>query len=443
MDGSATVACGRTSSRAAAHREDYWTVTATMLNSGWASETNLLMKRSLAVTIVLFACLTGCVYKYQCPVPAPIGRLDGSTISSASLTESIEELTHAANVQGLTVTIFNESGTVYSQAFGFANLPEGKPLQISTEMYGASLSKPVFAVLVMKLVEQSVLDLDTPLQKYVDEPLCKNRGKEWHQDLSDLCDDPRYEKITARMSLSHTSGLPGWRWFEPDQKLRIHFEPGERYNYSGEGMTFLQIVLEKLTGKNLEELMHEHIFAPYGMTTSSYTWQERFETDYAVGHDKDGDVYPRDKDNAPRAPSTLETTTVDLTRFMEAVLRGDGLSQQSWKEMFSPQIRIRTRTQFGPGASEESTANDEIELSYGLGWGLLRTPHGWGAFKEGHGDGFQHYVILFPETGLGVMLLSNSDNAESLFDHLLRVTIADSYTPLAWEGYVPFEPLSR
>jgi serine-type D-Ala-D-Ala carboxypeptidase/endopeptidase len=123
---------------------------------------------------------------------------------------------------------------------------------------------------------------------------------------------------------------------------------------------------------------------------------------------------------------------------MEAVLRREGLSERSWSEMFRPQVRIRFRTQFGPGATEETHTNDAIELSYGLGWGLLRTPHDWGVFKEGHGDGFQHYAIVFPEKKCGVLLMSNSDNAESIFHHLLDVTMADTYTPLEWEGYVPY-----
>ncbi len=368
----------------------------------------------------------------------PIARLDGSTIDSTRLTERIEKLTREAHVQGLTVTVFNRAKTVYTSAFGSANLPAGQPLLTSTEIYGASLSKAVFAVLVMKLVEDGVIDLDTPLQNYLDEPLWKNQGTDWHENLSDLREDPRYRLITAGMCLSHTTGLPNWRWFEPDHKLRLHFQPGERYSYSGEGMVFLQIALQNLTGKPLERLMQERIFGPYKMTTSSYTWQPRFEKDYAVGHRADGTTYPKDKDNSARAPSTLETTTDDLARFFEAVLRGDGLSPASWKEMFSPQVRIRSKTQFGPGAGEETDANDAIQLSYGLGWGLLHTPHGWGAFKEGHGDGFQHYVVIFPDRGTGVLLMSNSDNAESVFDALLRLTIADSYTPVEWEGYVPF-----
>lgn len=374
-----------------------------------------------------------------CPALGQVGRLDGTTIDPDSLSARIGALTRAADVQGITVTVFNDAEAVYSRAFGHADLPARRPLRTDTELYGASLSKAVFAVLVMRLVEKGIIDLDTPLQDYLDEPLWRNEGTEWHEDLSDLREDPRHRKITARMALSHTTGMPNWRWFEPDEKLRIHFEPGERYQYSGEGMVFLQIALQNITGKPLEALMREEVFGPFGMNVSSYTWQARFEANYALGHGSDGSTYPRDKDNAARAPSTLETTTEDYVRFMEAVLRGDGLSEASWEEMFRPQIRIRTRSQFGPGASEETDANDDIELSYGLGWGLLRTPYGWGAFKEGHGDGFQHYSIVFPDSGIGVLLMSNSDNAESLFDHLLRLTIADSYTPLEWEGYIPFD----
>jgi serine-type D-Ala-D-Ala carboxypeptidase/endopeptidase len=393
----------------------------------------------------LALCLSACVAFAGCgrnSLPSPgalLTRLDGSTVDSATLTARIETLTRAADVHGLTVTVFNDAEIVYSRAFGLADVPEARPFRTQTEIYGASLSKAVFSVLVMKLVEQGVLDLDKPLQDYVSEPLWQNRGTSWHENLADLRGDSRLGRITARMSMSHTTGLPGWRWFEPDQKLRIHFEPGDRYSYSGEGMTLLQIVIQKITGKTLEQLMHEHVFGPYAMTMSSYTWQSRFEADYALGHAKDGKPYPKDKDNAPRAPSTLETTTDDYARFMRAVLRRDGLTESSWNEIFTPQIRIRTKSQFGPGSTESSAAWDHLELSYGLGWGLQKTPHGWGAFKEGHGDGFQHYSIVYPDKRLGVLLMSNSDNAESIFGHLLALTIGDTFTPLEWENYVPFD----
>lgn len=413
-----------------------------MITTTFASLVNSLRSALAYASLVLIGACGAGGAEGASASGAMITRLDDSTIDTTALSEQIAALTSAANVHGLTVTIFNDAEKVYSRAFGFADKAAGRALRTDTEMYGASLSKAVFSVLVMKLVEEGVLDLDKPLQQYLKEPLWMSRAstsKAWHEDLIALRSDPRYERITARMSMSHTTGLPGWRWFEPDQKLRIHFEPGSQFSYSGEGMTVLQIVIQKITGKTLEQLMQEHIFVPLGMTMSSYTWQPRFETDYAVGHMADGKVYEKDKDNAPRAPSTLETTTDDYARFMTAVLRRELLSEQSWNEIFKPQIRIRTKTQFGPGSTESSSVNDAIELSYGLGWGLQRTPHGWGAFKEGHGDGFQHYAIVYPAKKLGVLLLSNSDNAESIFGHLLRLTIGDTFTPLQWENYVPYD----
>ncbi|MGQ0642910.1 MAG: serine hydrolase domain-containing protein [Gemmatimonadaceae bacterium] len=168
---------------------------------------------------------------------------------------------------------------------------------------------------------------------------------------------------------------------------KLSFSARYQFNYSGDGMTLLQVVSEKATGKSLEQLMQEHIFGPLGVTMSSYMWQPRFEADYAVGHIADGKVYEKDKDNAARSASTLETSTDDYVRFMTAVLRRELLSESSWNEIFKLQLRIRTKTQVGPRAPETTAVNDAIELSYGIGWGLQRTPHGWGAFKEGHGAG--------------------------------------------------------
>ena len=70
--------------------------------------------------------------------------------------------------------------------------------------------------------------------------------------------------------------------------------------------------------------------------------------------------------------------------------------------------------------------------------GILKTPHGPAAFKEGHGDGFEHYSIVFPERGMGVLIMSNSANGESIFKDLLELSIADTYTPWEWQDYVPW-----
>ena len=366
-------------------------------------------------------------------------RLDNSKISFAELDNKIQTLMNAASVQGLAITIFNNKEAVYKKTFGYKRIDTKEPIQTSTNIYGASLSKPVFAVLVLKLVEEGIIDLDKPLQEYLPRPIYDyTPTKKWHDNYTDLRTDSLYRKITARMCLDHTTGFSNWRWYETDQKLRVNFIPGTKYNYSGEGMVYLQVVLEHLLGTSLEELMQKKIFIPLHMNKSSYQWQTRFEDDYCLGHQSTGKLYEKDKDNDARAASTLETTLDDYTKFIEAVLKGTLLKKEKSKEMFTPQIRLRSIQQFGPLQFRDSSGNDGIQLSYGLGWGLLQSPYGTGAFKEGHGDGFQHYTILFPKTGTGILIMTNSDNGESIFKELLEITIGDIYTPWYWENYIPY-----
>jgi len=371
-----------------------------------------------------------------------VTRLDDSKISSAELDNKVQQLMKDGNVQGLAITVFNKNKPVYKKVFGYKRFDTKEPLQTNTNFYGASLSKAVFAVLVMKMVEEKVIELDKPLESYLPQPVSAyGKGTSWNQDYTDLKGDSLHKKITARMCLDHTSGFPNWRWYEPDQKLRVDFEPGSGYSYSGEGLCYLQFVLEKITGKLLEQLMEEKIFRPLGMSTSAYTWQARFEKNYCHGHDTNGKVLEKDKDNAPRSASTLETTPDDLSLFLEGVLEQRILGAVSYKEMFTPQLRLRSKIQMEAQSWLDTTnsENDKIQLSYGLGWGILQTPYGFGAFKEGHGDGFQHYFIIFPEKQMGILILTNSDNGEGIFKELLEFAIGDKYTPWRWQNYIPYD----
>ena len=379
------------------------------------------------------------VFITQISIAQTIVALNKTKTTAAALDKKIEALVRDGNVHGLAVTIFNNNKPVYQKTFGYKRADTKEPIRGTTNIYGASLSKAVFGVLVMKLVEEGVLSLDKPLQEYLEKPIYEYKPlTKWHDHYSDLKNDSQYKKITARMCLSHTSGFPNWRWDLADQKLKTEFNPGTRASYSGEGFVYLQVVIEKMLGKPLEDLMKEKIFNPLGMTMSSYTWQPRFESDYAIGHNTKGEMYEKDKDNEPRSGSTLETTIDDYSRFITGVLQNKILKPSSTREMFSPQIRLRSVKQMGPLRFKDTIANDSIQLGYGLGWVVLQSPYGTGAFKEGHGNGFQHYSIIFPEKGTGIILLSNSDNAEGIFKQLLEETIADTFTPWFWENYIPY-----
>src|SRR5207248_1472461 len=106
-------------------------------------------------------------------------------------------------------------------------------VDMDTVFEAGSTSKPVFAYAVLKLCEKGVMNLDTPLTKYTSRRFLEA--------------DPRLELITARHVLSHTTGFQNWR--SKEEPLKIHFTPGEKWSYSGEGYGYLQSVVTQLTGK--------------------------------------------------------------------------------------------------------------------------------------------------------------------------------------------------
>jgi CubicO group peptidase (beta-lactamase class C family) len=278
------------------------------------------------------------------------------------------------------------------------------------------------------------------LYKYLEKPLPQ------YEKYAELSGDDRWKLITARMCLSHTTGFPNWRFlnaktgiFEAEGKLAIYFTPGTRYAYSGEGLALLQMVIEEITGRNLEELAQEKLFKPIGLTRTSYIWQPGFENDFAYGHTENGELIGKKKRKKPGGAGSLETTISDYAHFIEYIMQGKGLNKK-WKEaMLTPQIEINSKYQF-PTISEETTKdNKAIDLSYGLGWGLLKSKYGKAFFKEGHdNDGWQHYTINFIDKGISILIMTNSLNGEKVFKEILDKIIGDTFTPWKWQRYLPY-----
>lgn len=338
-----------------------------------------------------------------------------------------------AEVTGLCLGIINDNQAAYVKAYGYKNKTKGELNDTATCFYAASLAKPLFAYLVMQLVDQGKIDLDKPIYTYLPKPLTE------YAMYRDLAGDDRWKLITARNCLDHTTGFPNWRQLNPrdNQKLEIFFTPGERYAYSGEGLYLLQLVIESITGRQLEDLAQEMIFKPLAMRRTSFLWQPSFENDYAVGHNTNEDTLQKNKATDANAAGSMETTIADYTRFMEAVMKGQRLSHTSKAEMFRSQIGIHTKHEFPSLNNDTTHANDKIELSYGLGWGLFKSAYGRAFFKEGHGNGWQHYTISIPAKKFSLIIMTNSDNGESIFKELVQ-EISGVDIPWEWEGYFPY-----
>ena len=368
-----------------------------------------------------------------------IKRIDGSKLTVDSLNSKIEYLMKTANVSGVAVSVFNNNHPVFSKTYGLADVQKNIPLKQSSVMYGASFAKTVFAYIVMQFVQEKVIDLDKPLVEYLNKPLPEFKFNSWKRGYQDLKDDDRYKKITARMCLTHTTGFPNWRWFEADKKIKFKFDPGTRYSYSGEGLYLLQFVIEQVTGKDYETISQERLFNPLGMKNSSQVWQTRFDSNICYGHNAKGEPYEIRKWKEANAGGSMSTTLEDFTKFYTTLISGKGLLKKGFNDMTSTQIRIRSRSQFGPFAIKDSSDNDNIELGYGLGVGVFKTPYGRAFFKEGHDDGWGHYSICFPDKKIAIVIMTNNDNGESIFKELLAYAIGDTFTPWRWENYIPYD----
>jgi hypothetical protein len=139
------------------------------------------------------------------------------------------------------------------------------------------------------------------------------------------------------------------------------------------------------------------------------------------------------------AGASLVTTIADYTRFIEYLMKQKGLDKRMFKEMISPQIEILSKTQFPTITDETTTENKAINLSYGLGWGLLKCKYGRAFFKEGHDDAWRNYNINFIDKGISIIIITNSANGEFIFKELLENLIGDTFTPWKWEEYFPID----
>ena len=363
-----------------------------------------------------------------------LSTLDNSTNDIVQVEESILKIIETGGIPGLSCAVINDSVLVYEKGFGFRKKDSSLTNDENTIFNAASFSKTIFAYLVMLLNEDGLIDLDRSLKDYLEKPLAD------YSKYTDLSGDDRVNLITARMVLSHSTGFPNWRFLTDDGKIKLLFEPGSRFSYSGEGIHLLQMVIEKITGKGLQELAQKRIFNPFNMYHTSYIWQDKFEENYTFPHDK----YERPKEIKRRleadAAGSMQTTAGDYARFLQGLLQARGKHQVTVNEMFMPQISIKSKRMFGPDAWNDTNENESKNLSWALGWGYFESKFGRAVFHTGHDFGAQNYTVLYIDKGIGLVLMGNSDNLESMARQLAKGIIGDIDSPFDWLGYPHFDP---
>jgi CubicO group peptidase (beta-lactamase class C family) len=327
---------------------------------------------------------------------------------------TLPKLMKERKVPGISLAVIEDNAIAWHLEMGVKNSKTYEPVEKNTLFEAASLSKPVFAYGVLQLVEKGKLDLDMPLRRYL--------------KYSEIDNDERVDLITARMVLAHTTGLPNWR--PENESLKIHFRPGERFSYSGEGFVFLQKVLEKITGESLEEYFRKNVFIPLGMKQSTFNWiNNKSEKLKAFGHNVDGFPIENQEGILPNSAFTLQTNALDYAKFVLAILKGEGLRSETIKEMLIPQIQVQEGCII---TTEKSCPPLSEFVSWGLGWGLQQTSLGHSFWHWGDNQGFKCFIVGFKKCNKAVITFTNSANGLSIISDILYKMLRIPQPSLEW-----------
>ncbi|HNJ42111.1 MAG TPA: serine hydrolase domain-containing protein, partial [Acidobacteriota bacterium] len=338
-----------------------------------------------------------------------------------------QRLMKREHVQGLALAVIEGGKVVYVAAYGSRNVERNLPLTTDTVMYGASLTKTAFAYMLLQLVDEGRLTLDTPITKLLPRPLPE------YEEFTDLAGDERWRALTPRILLTHTSGFANFRWLEDDQKLRFHHTPGSRYGYSGEGFYILQLMLEQGLGLDVGKEMQRRVFDRFGLTNTSMTWRPDFAKNLADGYGLDGKMEPHDERSSVSAAGSMDTTIADQARLWAGIMRGDGLSAASRAELIRPQVPIMSAHQFPTLRTETNPRNAEIGLAAGLGLVTFRDTTGPAWFKGGHNDWTGNMVIGLEHKQRCVVMLANDVRAERIYPELAQAILGNTKMPWNWE----------
>lgn len=317
-----------------------------------------------------------------------------------ALDTCVREQMERWHVPGLAIAVLRD-GEVDARGFGVTNRETEQPVTPNTLFQIGSISKVFTATLIMRLVEEGLLDLDTPVASYL-------------PDLR-LADAAAQRSISLRHLLTHTSGLDGDRFDDYGlgddaltkavaefHTLRQLTPPGELWTYCNTGFYLAGAVIERILDATFEAALGEQVFEPLGLERAFLFPHEAITYPIAVGHRRDPEEAPEIARPYPlprcvNAAGGIISTVEELLRFA-ALHLGDGsvdgtriLTESSIRAMRTPQT---------PAAN--------FADAYGLGW-ALRSIDGVQVVEHGGStNGFQAQLSLVPERRFAVAVLTNS-----------------------------------
>lgn len=344
--------------------------------------------------------------------------------------KSIDEVMKEMHIPGISVAIINNFEVVWSKGYGIADIETKQPVDENTIFQAASISKPVTAMAVMKMVQDGKLDLDKNINTYL---------KSWQLPENEFT---AKKAVTLKNLLSHNAGVTvhGFPGYKPDVpfpslvqvlngetpantgKIFVDMEPETQWRYAGGGTTIVQQAMIDQENKSFQEIMQERVLNPIGMSNSFYSnskLNEKQLKNATAGHYPDSGeqvvgkrhIYPE------MAAAGLWTTAEDLAKFaveIQKSLKGESnrvLNNQFTEIMTTPILK---------GEYNIGLANENISEEKFLGHG-------------GGNEGYNCDLLFHKTKGYGVALMTNTDNGAAMIMQIFR-SAAKVY---GWDNILP------
>jgi CubicO group peptidase (beta-lactamase class C family) len=307
----------------------------------------------------------------------------------------------STGVPGLSIAIINDEKIIYHRSFGLTNLETQMPVSNTTLFEAASLSKPLFAYFVMKMIEKGVLELDQPIYPSLAGII--------PPEAIDSASLVYYKMLTPRMILCHATGIPNWAEGKP---IHIAFRPGTGFSYSGEAYQHLGAALGTMLEvgwkSGLDAVFQKEVAEPLHLGHSFFTWNEYIEQHKATGHHGTKPTDALVHGDAFGPGYSLHTEAADYALFLIEMMQGKHLDKALLAEM------LKEQNKFAP----DNALLEHGQTGWGLGFARRPTAHGLRYMHTGNNHDFQSYACFYPESGYGLVFFINGDTIEPFYEML-------------------------
>ncbi len=332
------------------------------------------------------------------------------------ITEAFPQDVKTAKIPVFQYCIFEEDISLGGVILADSVYNYTQPANESAIFQAASLSKPIFAYIVMKMVDRGEIDLDTPICRYT--------------DMDRFEDKEMAAILTPRMVLSHTTGLPNWatgpssdEW--PTSVIKFKYPADSCFSYSGEGFAYLQRAVEAICGTSLDEIARKEVFIPLEMNSTSYGWLPQYDSIALDGFNRAAENRGQGRHPRENSAYTLRTNAADYSRFLIALMDGAGLSAASHTEILKPQVHaIRY-------ADNHRDCDSTVWWSLGVGSLYSDTvaaekgeaPRYY--WHWGDNGNFKALFLFRPEDKRGIVYFTNSANGHDVVTSVTQATFGE------------------